>query len=160
MQEGTVMELERYIVFKLSKVSSDFIGDLADLCEKHNVTALKETAVVVESDWPEYGPTVEALKTRITRENLPPLPDGCMPWDGQAAVEPATAQDEREAQVPRKALADFIEYSVHGPYGCNAKWLSDKHALVAALYRPAQDEQQPTPEGYMPWDDPDTYGPS
>lgn len=82
MQEGTVMELEqRYIVFKISKVSGEFIGDLADLCERHNVTALKEAAVVVEHDWPEYGPTVEALKTRITKENLPPLPDGVMPWD-------------------------------------------------------------------------------
>ncbi|MCQ4311742.1 hypothetical protein NAV33_07510 [Pseudomonas stutzeri] len=66
-----------------------------------------------------------------------------------AKVEPAPAQDEQEAEVPRKALADFIEYSVHGPYGCNAKWLSDKHALVAALTRPAQTGQRPVAWVYV-----------
>lgn len=35
--------------------------------------------------------------------------------------------------VPRENLADFIEYSVHGPYGCDAQWLANKSKLCALL---------------------------
>lgn len=35
--------------------------------------------------------------------------------------------------VSHEALADFIEYSVPGPYDCDAKWFADKQVLVAAL---------------------------
>ena len=36
----------------------------------------------------------------------------------------------------RKALADFIEYSVPGPYGADEKWYSDKQALRTLLDKP------------------------
>lgn len=36
-------------------------------------------------------------------------------------------------QVPRKLLSDFIEYSVPGFYGANAKWFADRKALRALL---------------------------
>lgn len=35
--------------------------------------------------------------------------------------------------VPRKALADFIEYSVMGPYGDESMWQADKDKLRALL---------------------------
>lgn len=39
--------------------------------------------------------------------------------------------------VPRKALADFIEYSVPGPYDQREKWEADKAELRALLDAPA-----------------------
>ncbi|MBS6081872.1 MAG: hypothetical protein KIC49_11720 [Pseudomonas fluorescens] len=39
--------------------------------------------------------------------------------------------------VPRAALADFIEYSVPGPYGADEKWHADKQKLRGLLDAPA-----------------------
>lgn len=39
----------------------------------------------------------------------------------------------------RKALADFIEYSVPGPRSDDAMWYADKQALRALLDKPAKD---------------------
>lgn len=74
-----IEELEnRYVVFKLEDLDEVQQALLNDLL---NAGACSVIGVVIESDWPEYKPTVEALKTRITLENLPPLPEGKMPWD-------------------------------------------------------------------------------
>lgn len=49
--------------------------------------------------------------------------------------------------VPRKALADFIEYSVPGPYEQREKWEADKAELRALLDAPAVDS--PIPQHFV-----------
>jgi hypothetical protein len=83
--EGAIMNMEelelRYIAIKLSELNETQKAMVNDLL---NAGVCPITGVVIEKDWPEYGPTVEALKTRITKESLPPLPEGAMPWDDDA----------------------------------------------------------------------------
>lgn len=50
--------------------------------------------------------------------------------------------------VPRAALADFIEYSIPGPYGADEKWHADKQKLRALLDAPAD----PLADDYVPLD--------
>ena len=37
--------------------------------------------------------------------------------------------------VPKRELCDFIEYSIHGPYGSDEKWIADKKTLVSAAHQ-------------------------
>lgn len=70
---------ERYIVIKLKNLTGISEEDFRDLLKVYDIQTVD--CVVIEEDWPEYKPTVDALMTRVTKENLPPLPDGVMPWD-------------------------------------------------------------------------------
>lgn len=70
---------ERYIVIKLKDLDELELYDLRNYISDNNIPT--RDCVVVEEDWPEYKPTVDAIMTRVTRENLPPLPEGAMPWD-------------------------------------------------------------------------------
>ena len=66
---------ERYIVFKLSDVEKDFfpseISQLLRLYETQQSMRKQSgkpplDCVVVESDWPEYEPTWNAIEARVT----------------------------------------------------------------------------------------------
>ena len=66
---------ERYLVFKLSDVEEHFTSgerqQLARLAEVQRVGRSESgkpllECVVVEADWPEYGPTWKAIETRVT----------------------------------------------------------------------------------------------
>lgn len=69
------MELEnRYIVLKRSDVEKYLNEDekitLSALCEtvdngRRNNGKLSIDALVIESDWPEYGPALDALAERV-----------------------------------------------------------------------------------------------
>lgn len=52
----------------------------------------------------------------------------------------------------RKSLADFIEYSVMGPYGDDAMWQANKAELRALLDKP-EPEPVPVPVAWMRFDD-------
>ena len=72
---------ERYIVIKLKYLNKiDPSKGIEGAIRKLGQGAMVD-CVVVEEDWPEYKPTVDAIMTRVTKENLPPLPEGVMPWD-------------------------------------------------------------------------------
>lgn len=82
MQEGTVMDKrleERYIVIKIKNLDYERLVKLGEFLQDNGIGTVD--CVVIEEDWPEYKPTVDALMTRVTKESLPPLPDGMMPWD-------------------------------------------------------------------------------
>lgn len=70
---------ERYIVIKLKDLDDDVEEVLRQLIKENDIRTID--CVVVEEDWPEYKPTVDAIMTRVTKESLPPMPDGAMPWD-------------------------------------------------------------------------------
>ena len=74
---------ERYLVFKLSDVEAHFTfserQQLARLAEIQRVGRSESgklllECVVVESDWPEYGPTWQAIETRVTGAQTQPAP--------------------------------------------------------------------------------------
>jgi len=70
---------ERYVVIKLKHLNHVQKVELSDFLQDNGISTVD--CVVVEEDWPEYKPTVDAIMTRVTKENLPPLPEGVMPWD-------------------------------------------------------------------------------
>lgn len=70
---------ERYIVIKLKHLDHVRLVELGDFLQDNNIQTVD--CVVVEEDWPEYKPTVDAIMARVIKENLPPLPEGYMPWD-------------------------------------------------------------------------------
>lgn len=64
-------------------------------------------------------------------------PGRMTPAEELAALKAQGFRDGRDSMagfipVPKNALRDFIEYSVHGPYGSDEKWLADKKTLVSA----------------------------
>lgn len=67
---------ERYIVFKVKDLSEHKLGWVHDVIRLNDIPTVE--AVVVESDWPEYGPTWAAIERRVTGaqwngEGLPPV---------------------------------------------------------------------------------------
>ena len=87
---------ERYIVFKLSDVEEHFTSgekqQLARLAEvqrvgREEVGKPPLECVVVESDWPEYEPTWEAIEARMTgTQPAPSVPDGWLRAIDEALV--------------------------------------------------------------------------
>ena len=77
---------ERYIVFKLPDVEEHFTPgekqQLARLAEVQRVGRSEAgkpplECVVVEADWPEYGPTWKAIEARMTgAQPTPIIPEG------------------------------------------------------------------------------------
>lgn len=67
---------ERYIVIKIKSLDYERLVKLCEFLQDNGIGTVD--FVVIEEDWPEYGPTVEALKLL---DRLAPLPEGVMPWD-------------------------------------------------------------------------------
>lgn len=54
---------DRYAVIKLSRLDYDQLVALDNLLSKHGIETVD--CVVVEKDWPEYTPTVDAIMARV-----------------------------------------------------------------------------------------------
>lgn len=79
---------DRYIVFKVSDLGNSLKGDeirrLAREYAEHRKQMGKKPldCVVVESDWPEYEPTWQAIETRVTdaqAQHAPSAPEKLTP---------------------------------------------------------------------------------
>ena len=106
---------ERYIVFKISDLGNSLKGDeirrLAREYAEHRQRLRKKPleCVVVESDWPEYEPTWQAIEARVTgAQPAPIIPEG-WPTDEMttafAAVFNVRDQQATFAPAFRAALA-------------------------------------------------------
>lgn len=57
------------------------------------------------------------------------------------------ANHGEQVLVPRKALADFIEYGVPGDYDCDEQWFADRKVLVECLHPAAPSAGSQTEQG-------------
>jgi hypothetical protein len=57
----------RYVVIKLKHMSADEQIELDDFLAVHNIPTVD--CVVVEEDWPEYKPTIDAIMKRVNNES-------------------------------------------------------------------------------------------
>lgn len=54
---------ERYVVIKLNKLTAAGAVALSKVLHDYEIDTVG--CVVVEEDWPEYGPTVDAIMERV-----------------------------------------------------------------------------------------------
>lgn len=59
---------ERYVVIKRSKLSEEQANLLYELMDEESIRSID--CLVIESDWPEYEPTLNELSCRVNREGL------------------------------------------------------------------------------------------